>query len=244
MRIVLSLAALLFATSVSARCMSASMSYWPPPNATIDARPVILINGMGGHQATVQGLKGASLVTPGHRVPLNKIATYVGAFRVTQTVWTPKQPLKPGKTYTLVVQGKSKTWRPSDYVADSNQKVRHTYTVSKTPRPALAWTGAPSLGQGSVQQFGCGPAVHQGVVLPTTRADGLVQVTITQGAKVQTHVLPLAKDGTLSLGHGMCSGPFQVGGAGEYTANFSLLTGTLIDGPMAKGVTFPAVTGR
>ena len=243
MRILLCLSALLLAASASARCMSKNMSYWPPPNTTIDAVPVILIEGYGGHQDTVKALKGASLVTLGHRVALTRIGTNVGAFRVTQTVWMPKETLKPGKAYTLVVQGKSKTWRPTAYAADSSKKQRHTYTVAKTPRPALAWTGAPILGDGTRQAFGCGPAINQDVVLPTTREDGLVEVTIARGAQTQTYVLPLPKDGALALGHGMCSGPFVVGGVGEIKATFSLVSGSLTQPGPPQTVTFPAIAG-
>lgn len=245
MRILLSLAALLsvalFAASASARCMSQNMSYWPPPNTEIDTQPVILIEGMGGHESTVKELKGASLVTPGHHVALTKIATHAGAFLVTQTAWTPKEPLKPGKTYTLVVQGKTKTWRPTAYVADSSKKVRLTYTVAKTPRPALAWTGAPILGESRAMQYGCGPSIKQDMALPTTRTDGLVEVTIAQGPKARTYWVPLSKDGAVRLGHGMCSGPFQLGGAGEYTATLRLVNAAKVNADTAKTLTFSGV---
>lgn len=246
MRIVLSLAALLsialFAASASAKCMSQNMSYWPSPNTEIDTQPVILIEGMGGHESTVKELKGASLVTPGHHVALTKIATHAGAFRVTQTAWTPEEPLKPGKTYTLVVKGKTKTWRPSRYVGDSSKKVRLTYTVAKTPRPALAWTGAPILGESSLRRLGCGPSINQTVALPTTGTGGLVEVTITQGPDARTYLVPLSTNGALRLGHGMCSGPFQVGGAGAYEATFSLVNGAKTNPSTAKTLTFSAVS--
>lgn len=244
MRILLCLAALFFANAASAKCMAQHMSYWPPPNATIDARPTILIEGMGGHQATVKALKGASLVAPGHRVALAKIATNEGAFRVTQTVWIPEKALRPGTTYTLVVQGRSKTWRPTGYVADTSRKQRHEYTVAKAPRPALAWTGAPTVGESSAQAFGCGPSIHQAVTLPTNHTDGLVEVTVARAPAARTYLLPLSKAGTLSLGHGMCAGPFQVGGAGTYTASFALVDGGAVDPGSRKSVTFSGVTGE
>lgn len=231
------------ATLAQADCASSGTDFWPPIDQPLAPSGLLYVEGYGVDQPMVTGLVEAQLESKGARIKLVPIVTHVGALLLTQTVFRAERPLTPGVTYTLVLTGArtpksdTTTWRPTRYTKRGTVPVQ--WTVA--PAPAVTWTGAPRLGKPSFAAFGCGPAIHQQVVLPLSAPAGLVEVSITGAGAPQRYAVPIGADASVQLGHGMCSGAFNVGGKGAYTAQFALLTGAGARVPAASTVTFDAV---
>lgn len=221
MRAILCLALFCLPALAHAKCASRSISVWPTAEQALAPSGLLYVQGFGQDEAIIAGLKGAFLKTGKTKIPLVAIATHSGGMRVTQTVFRASKPLAPGKTYTLWLQGKTKSWKPTRWIDSGRAPVK--WTVAEVP--AAAWTGAPTVGKGSFRAFGCGPAIYQDVALPVTQRTGLVEVTIAGGKAEQRYILPVPPEGDLGLGHGMCSGPFFVGGESDFEASFALIDG-------------------
>lgn len=245
MRTLLLVTALCWSGFAQARCMSAAVWTWPEAGVELPARPVMLVNGFGGDQDRVARTKSASLRSGKHRVPVEIVALNKGAFQLTQLVLRASADLKPGHSYTLWLEGSKKAWSPTRWV--DGKTLRVEWRASEAPAPsAVAWKAAPKAGEGSFTQLGCGDAVHRLVDMPVTARDGLVQVKLTKfyalGDTPTTYVVPLPAEGPLEIGHGMCSGPFEVGGAGQYRAELTLLDRAGQPSGDAQVVDFAAVT--
>lgn len=220
-----------------AKCAARDTSFWPAAGAPLAPSGLLYVRGFGGDQATVAGLKGATLKAGKQSIPLVLVGRYTGSMALTQAVFRASTPLTPGTTYTLTLQGKTKAWRPTRWLDDGKGPVQWTVAAA----PDAAWTGVPTLGESSYQRLGCGPAIHQTVALPLTAQSGLVEVTIAGGKATQRYALPVAPDGTVHLGHGMCSGAFDVSGDGRFEASFALIDGAGARIPAPASVAFGAV---
>lgn len=234
---VLGLAALILSGSAHAKCASRDMSYWPAADQPLAPSGLLYVQGFGGDQAIVEGLKGASLEAGREKIPLVVVARHTGSMRITQVVFRAAKPLKVGATYTLRLDGKTKSWKPTRWLAEGKGPVQWTVAAA----PEVAWTGAPRVAESSFHALGCGPSIHQDVTLPLTARAGLVEVTIAGGERTQTYALPVPAEGDLGLGHGMCSGPFAIGGDARFTARFALIDGAGARIPAPGEVQFSGV---
>lgn len=202
-----------------ARCMAGTFDAWPPPDTALGPQPMLLLEGFGNEQAPVAALEAggsAHLVASGHRVALVVDAINRGAFGLTQAVVHTAEPLKPKTRYTLELRGADgEKARTTVWHDGKAQRVRWTTAAAgATPTPPR-WKGEALVTGQSYQRFGCGPASHVDVQLPAESGALLaVQVELhrlDEEAPVETYVLPTT-DGTLRIGHGMCSGAFRITG--------------------------------
>ena len=186
----------------------------------------------------IQNLKGAFLKSRKHRVPLEIRAHHDGAIQVSQVVLQATADLKPGRTYQLWLQGKNKAWRPTRWIDDSKKRVQWRVGTSATK---VTWTAPPTASDGHYTEFGCGSAINQAVKLPMTSRSGVVKVELSGPKASQTYWVPMPVEGPLQLGHGMCSGPFDVQSAGEYSASLTPIDSAGVQGQVHQ-INFSAVS--
>lgn len=209
------LALLLPARRSDARCAPGSLSLWPDPGGALPANGTIAVEGSGTEQDFVRGLTGRHprLLSGRRSVPLEVVAVQEGAFRVTQAILAPASPLEPGRRYVLAVDGRS---RIAVWVGEDRRPA--AWTAAAEDRTAPTWGSAPRVAPSTRVELGCGPAIF-----------GHVAVAVADGSpvRIRVHVAPEAggeervydvspEGGDLAIGHGMCSGPFELAAGARY----------------------------
>jgi hypothetical protein len=147
----------------------------------------------------------ATLDAPGDVVPLKVVSTSEGDGQH-QLVLAPVRPLKAGASYTLQAPQDAKALINALHGAGARTWKVGAQADSRPPE----WSSTPVSGPTQVEELGCGPDVQLKVL--EVRADepgGWFEVTVSvNGRRSLQRVQAVA--GVLSVGHGMCSGPFWV----------------------------------
>lgn len=146
-----------------------------------------------------------ALVADGDVVPLVRVTALAGSFDSAQLVLRPSRPLAVGVAYVLRVGD-----RP---VGDPLVVVEHP--AAGPP----AWNGSPQVLSRTRRELGCGPAVEVVVSVEVTDATSLeATVWPAEGGEPASARLPVV-DGKVTIGHGMCSGPFALDQGRAYFAD-------------------------
>jgi len=197
------LAALLFALPSPAKCMSSSWEVWPSVETQLPLNPRIVIGGFGTAQREVEKLAsyGPALVAANHRVALEVKQINAGEMKISQAVLAPVEALKPGLHYRLA-------WKktPPGFAQPANWN-------AATTRDDLApsWKSSPIASSGQREELGCGPS--ENVFVKVDLADDaptLIRARVSRGSKTVEYLLPWNASEPLNIGHGMCSGAFQL----------------------------------
>ncbi|HYI01239.1 hypothetical protein [Hyalangium sp.] len=220
----LCLLAILLPRIVLAMCGSQSLTVWPALDHALPANGQVVLQGYGHFEAPVATIAERSprLVADKDEVPLRVVAVYRGEMNLTQAVLQPERPLQPGQRYTLHLtqpEGASSPPLPTETQSKSgNAPIAWTVTDADVKPPR--WRAAPRKKGASAERMGCGPSIHvhvsasvdeEGpqvhVLAEVRRADGgePVRFRLTPGEE-QVHI-----------GHGMCSGAFQLKEGMRYT---------------------------
>jgi hypothetical protein len=197
------LAALLLALPSPAECMSSSWEVWPSIETKLPLNPRIVITGFGTVQPDVEKLAsyGPALVAANHRVALEVKQTNVGEMKISQAVLAPVEALKPGLHYRLA-------WKktPPGFAQPANWNAATTRDDT-----APTWKSPPVASTGERAELGCGPAENVFVKLDVTDdAPTLIRARATRGNKTTEYLLLWNASEPLNIGHGMCSGAFQL----------------------------------
>lgn len=201
----LALIALLSSFSAFAKCAAISWNVWPSIETTLPLNARIVIGGYGTAKPTIEKLAsyGPALVAKGHRVELQVTQTNVGEMKIAQAVLVPVETLKPSLHYRL-------TWKklPPDFSQPAN------WTTGTTrDEAAPQWLSIPSPQPGVHEELGCGPAEQALVDLAVHDASPfLIRARVLRGSQSTEYLLPWTKGEALAVGHGMCSGAFQLKG--------------------------------
>lgn len=183
--------------------MSSSWDVWPPIETKLPLNGRIIIGGFGTVQSDVEKLAsyGPSLVATGHRVAFTVNQTNVGEMKIAQAILVPSEALKPGLNYRL-------TWkkRPPGFAQPAN------WTTGKSRDDTVpTWLSTPFPQPGERHEFGCGPAVNARVDLaPLDDSPFLIRARVTRGTQSTEYLLRWTKGESLAIGHGMCSGAFEL----------------------------------
>lgn len=196
-------AALLLALPSPAKCMSSSWEVWPSVETKLPLNPRIVIEGFGTAQPDVEKLAsyGPALVAANHRVALEVKQTNVGEMKISQAVLAPVEALKPGLHYRL-------TWKktPPGFAEPANWDVMTTRDDA-TP----TWKSWPLANTGERAEFGCGPSESVSVKVDVTdAAPTLIRARVSHARKTVEYLLRWSASEPLPIGHGMCSGAFQL----------------------------------
>jgi hypothetical protein len=187
------------------------------PTVSQDVPRLVLASSCAGKQAVIE-LEDAA----GKRVPIEITATHRGAAQE-QYVVEPTGALAAG-TYTLV--------------SHTFQRHRHALEIvasSSTAAPPAAPT--PKVISQKQLELGCGPAKQVEVALGTSVSLAYVELADTKTKQVSTGYVRVA-DGALTIGHGMCGGPFGLDKGRGYTATITLIAPELGTTSSSRSVSF------
>lgn len=205
-----SLVAMVCLVSFAARadCYDWNWHVFPPPGSTLPSNGRITVEAMGLAQDIVATMasRHPRLVAGEVQIPLKVVELHKGGFRLTQVVLQAKGALAEGTRYTLHFD------QPDDHLRlRLNRDASPSWTVTPADFAAPVWRKGPSQWAGRYKEYGCGPAIEArvGLLLADDSATQVrARITGTDGG---THEYLLeTKDEELTVGHGMCSGAFQL----------------------------------
>jgi len=215
----------LLTTLAFADCMSGSLTVSPDVGTAVPTRGELVVHAYGTERAQLADLTEADVAlrtSDGTVVDVEFVAQHRGSFSDAQLVLRPTADLPQGKV-TLLVRGES----PTVWHDDAHRPIR--WTVNLPPPTVPAWASAPEVTDNERILMGCGPSIWA-----TVRTDvdaPWVDVTLAaRGAEPVTGRVAV-KDGAIRIGHGMCSGLFELERGTSYTAE---LTAVAADGSRAK----------
>ncbi|MFN3198112.1 MAG: hypothetical protein ACE366_06810 [Bradymonadia bacterium] len=244
------LAALLVACAAStahSKCSSSGVWTWPASGATVPPQPLIAITGYANDKGVaLDAIKRVRLIDQkGKAQSLKVVSVHAEGYRTAQVILTPTQPLKAGGRYRVqtkrekyvydektntgrqVMQG-FKTLRTYDAEAGEERPVKWTVGAA-FEGDAPRWTLKPTDQVLGRTEFGCGPAMGPGEdgrgMAAGAAGEGPIAFRVTLEAKVggapaQT-ALVVPNEGNVQVGHGMCSGTFQLDSKQAYSVTLA-----------------------
>ncbi len=160
----------------------------------------------------------------GKRIPTTTVTTHDGHSNHGQLVFSPDRAIAPG-AYQVTYD---------DRFELSRLKLTVVAAPSKAAPPT--WQGtARVLGQ-KQSEFGCGPAKSVFVEAGPDATLAFVEL-VDDARRRHTGYVPV-QDGKLSIGHGMCGGPFALARGHRYTAQVTLLAPARGTSSSSKSTTF------
>lgn len=197
-----------------ADCMSGSLSVMPDVGSVVPPNPELVVHAYGTRRADLTDLRGEDLLlrsADGSEVPVTIEARHRGSFSDLQLVVRPEAPLPEGDV-TLWVDGEALTvWH------DGKHRPLRWRVGAETEEPS--WAGAPALRDTTRELMGCGPAVWAEVAVATEAPWVDVELS-PEGGETVSGRLPV-DEGQVRIGHGMCSGMFELHEGVAYTAHFT-----------------------
>lgn len=252
MRIALALAVSLAPALSAAKCAHAYLGSLPAHDTPLPANGLVWLEAFGADQPVVAALEGGAkagerataeawLEGAGGRVPLTAKFVHVGHFNLTQAVLQPSKPLKEGQTYALVLTRDGKAFRPTERV--DGKDVPTTWKVGPADETPPVWTGAPVITERTHVEYGCGPAIEVAVQVPVEGAFA-IEVTLQGPKGTSSWWLPVESDGSIRIGHGMCSGAFDVSGGAERVATLVAVDAAGNRAPAPEVLRFAGVVAK
>ncbi|GAB3561804.1 hypothetical protein GCM10027578_03130 [Spirosoma luteolum] len=228
------LPALLFPGLSRAMCAMSDLRAFPA-TATLAPTSILILEGYEASQPVIRALNKkypVYLVSASGRVRLLVQALHEGQFRLTQAVVKPERPLKPGQTYTLLIEGVEPYQAPVRYNSRLRRSEPYQYTVLAPTRPpaTVSWLTYPHESKKTLVQYGCGPATNVffdfALSVPTADTAFVVRAEVRSQATGRTTTFYLESEkGRVGIGHGMCSGGFTFDQGTDYLVSFTLIDG-------------------
>ncbi|MBL8924599.1 MAG: hypothetical protein JNJ54_37460 [Myxococcaceae bacterium] len=189
------------ATSAEAKCAGEWLDVLPAGEVELPKEPHVLVR-LGGRLEKHDPGKDLEWTAGAQHVGVKVVTSFKGYSQQVSLV-KPERALQPGK-WTLAFKKDPK-------LAELAGRVVGTWRVSEeadsTP-PAL--TGTPALKDTSWQEYGCGPG--SSITLSgagVNEPHAFIEAAVTVGGVTTVAVLG-RRDDLVELGHGMCSGNFDL----------------------------------
>lgn len=194
----LAVVATLVASPARADCMASWADTFPPADVELTAEPRVLLMA-GGSLERRDLAKAVQFVSGQHHVNVRVVSAFAG-YRQQLALLAPVKPLPPGLWDLVLV-------KPHSGVEP--RLGRWTVRDGRDATPP-SFTTTPRAGPASWQAYGCGPESLIAIEGVATDEVAVVEVALSvAGAGTKTAVLA-PRDGALQLGHGMCSGAFDL----------------------------------
>ena len=178
-----------------------------------------------------------------------------GMFYLTQAILVPEEKLIPGKTYALKLDHhieNNSTWKIK---WDDKLSIRQPALWKVESRVNIqppVFNDKPTYTNTQCEYYGCGPSAYANFNISTGYTSSFLVLTelveIETGTSHQ-YYLNLNKEGTLSVGHGMCSGAFNYKDKGKFVMLNMLKFNSIADysdckdlepkNKIAREITFP-----
>ncbi|MGH1338071.1 MAG: hypothetical protein ACRBFS_18260 [Aureispira sp.] len=239
----------LFSSSqLLAECAGMGITLWPQ-GKTLAPNTILMIDGYAESQHIVNGLNGEHpiyLQSKEHKVLLEVLETLQGEFWITQAILKPKEALRVGQEYELVIENLPDYHSP---LKVWNSFVR-AYTAPKwmivqereTPPPSFRET--PKESKKILKYYGCGP--EHFVVFDYTleqASECLIRTTVTHLAtQTTTTYYLIPRKQAIYVGHNMCFGAFELENGADYQVSFSLVNATGQKSSTTPSLSFQAAT--
>lgn len=192
---------LLVAVPAQAKCAGEWLAASPAGDVELPPEPHVLVY-LGGRHERVDAAEALEFTAGAQRVAVKVVSSFDGYMQRLVLV-KPVKALPPSR-WTLQFK---KDAKPADLGGRSVGSWRVGTTVDTTPP---SFTSTPTLGETSWHEFGCGPGSTIGLKgVSLSEPAAFVEAAVTTGSGTTTAVLA-QKDGLVDLGHGMCSGAFDL----------------------------------
>ncbi len=212
-----------------AKCAGEWVNVSPANEVELPPQPNVLVT-LGGRFRKVDLTRDLEFVSGAQRVAVEVVSQFAGYSQVVALV-KPVTPLPPVR-WALTLKKSSK---------EQLGRALGSWKVGKTvDAVAPGFVGTPSAGETSWSEFGCGPGSSlevKGVAMNEPNA--FVEATVTVEGKAETAVFA-PKEGGFDLGHGMCSGAFDLKPGVTATVVFTPVDVSGNRGPSSAPVTFKA----
>jgi hypothetical protein len=159
-------------------------------------------------------------------VGLSVVEVLRGTYQVTQVLLRPATALKEGLSYELVIEGLSKAERPLQYFNNTTgnwEKI--VLTVKGHAGETPQWKAFPSETKKTFVPMGCGPEKYVHYTIPAGTGNAVYVRALLKNrtsGKTAEQVVVL-ENGVFKIGHGMCSGNFDLDAASDYEISFALM---------------------
>ncbi|MGV3621118.1 MAG: hypothetical protein ACO1OB_09895 [Archangium sp.] len=190
---------------VLAMCGDNGWSFWPGPKTDVPPNVQLVLDAYGESRTylTLLADYGPALASATDRVPLKLAKKNIGESGVSQMILTPVRALKTGQTYRIAFKKRPPTWELEP--DEGRWRVRGAADTT-----APAWRSGPAVTARSFQRYGCGPGVHATLSVDVDESSAfLIEAHETKTGGIIEFLVPMAKAGEVTLGHGMCAGPFN-----------------------------------
>lgn len=192
----LGVVAVLLSVEAAAKCSNDWFSVAPEPGVELPANAHVLVTLGGKHQELTPKLE---FVAGPQKVAATIVHTFDGMSQRLVLV-KPSSPLAPG-TWELLLALPKET--------PASRRFGPWKVKKEGDAAAPSFVGTPSLASTDWQEFGCGPGSTIDVKGVKANEPVFLEAAVTVDGKTTTAVLNPKDDG-VGLGHGMCSGAFQL----------------------------------
>ena len=216
------------ATIASAKCANSGI-YCLSKSTTLNKNGLIILEFYASSQSLVSDLNKKYpiyLKSSNGKVQLNIIETLTGEMRLTQIVLRPASDLKVDEVYSLQIDNLPKYERkPERYNSLSNKREELTFKISSSVDIDLpTFTSTPTVQKKTLVYYGCGPASWIYFKLyGNDKSELFVRANVKNKAtgKITSYILSI-ENGSVKVGHGMCSGAFHFGNGDNFEVSFQL----------------------
>lgn len=220
---------LLFSQRALADCAGDGIYYWPQ-NQTLFQNSIIMIEGYGLSQDIIKDFNKkypVYLGTKGHKVKLEVVETLVGGFHLTQAILKPTENLLAGNDYYIIIENlphkesEMQRWNPQ---SKAYELVKWSVIEGTDTTPPKFIKNPVEISK-NVEYFGCGPDRHVTFGFEVEeKSEFLIKAIVTDIESKATRTYYLnTKDAKVLIGHGMCSGAFDLKEDHGYEIQFGLM---------------------
>ena len=222
----------------SAKCAARSIHVWPQ-SGRVPINAIFVVEGYMRDQVLVENVASCELmlVSASDRLCLIPDRTYIGEFHVSQVILRPERTLTFGATYALSISEDSpraSEWTSSRYFYEARESLKWTADL---PKDELApeWLGDPEVINAEIVEYGCGPAIGADIqVRAKDESPTMALATIIgrETKSARSYLMPVDED-VAFVGHGMCSGGFDLAPGAEYRATVTIIdvAGNIAESP-------------
>jgi len=236
------------ATIAYAKCANSGI-YCLSKNTTLNKNGLIIFEFYASSQTLISDLNKKYpiyLKSSNGKVQLNIIETLKGEMSVTQIVLKPASDLKVNETYSLQIENLPKYERkPERYNSLSNKREELTFKINNSVDNDLpTFTSKPTEQKKTLVYYGCGPERWVYFKLDgNDKSELFVRANVKNKAtgKTTNYILSI-ENGSVKVGHGMCSGAFHFDNGDNFEVSFQLFDQSGNKSSMTNSVAFSKPT--
>jgi hypothetical protein len=218
-----------------AKCSGDGINVYPK-GETISQNSIIIIEGYANSQKIILDLNKKYKVymkSGNHVVDMEILELNEGSFKLTQAILKPTDSFLIGEEYKLFI----------DSLPSSSGRIDKTWKITESSIVGIPeFKKLPKVSGKELTYLGCGPSVHVNFKSTVnSNEDCIVKTTLINKVTgiSSVYYLPIS-NGKISIGHGMCSGAFELYKGMEYTVTFCLMDFSGNKGQITEEIAFTA----